>query len=296
MTDGTSLRRTLADVKRVVRFLPRTRFGLDRILGRMTAASRPLPDFVMLGAQKAGTTALYSWLLQTPGMMAPGVNEIHYFDLHSGRTVDWYRSWFPRMTQGGRDAPGPRSFTGEKTPYYLFHPAVPARLSATLPEARLLVLLRDPVRRAYSHFQHSREQGFEQEEDFNRALDLEEGRLAGAGPRLMRPGGRHFSHQHHSYMARGRYAEQLERWFEHVSPDRVLVLQSEELFSDPAAAYTRTCRFLGVEPGNEVDLRPRNVGGYDPRMGSAADRLRGYFRAPNEKLFSLLGQRWDWTS
>ncbi len=120
-----------------------------------TAGARRLPDFLVIGAQRAGSTSLFAQLCAHPGVAAPSHKEIHYFDLQSFRGPRWYRSHFPPVASSrGR-------ITGEASPYYLFHPAVPARVAEALPEVRLIALLRDPVARAYSHYQLSVRDGHE---------------------------------------------------------------------------------------------------------------------------------------
>ena len=178
-------------------------------LRRINAGRRPLPGFVILGAQKAGTTSLHEYLCEHPLASSSTVKEVHYFDLAYERGPAWYRAHFqiPRRAD---------EIAGEASPYYLFHPLVPARVARDLPEARLIVLLRNPIERAYSHHNHERALGFEKL-GFVEAIECEPERLRGEEERLAGERGyRSFAHQHHGYLARGRYADQLERWLAHV--------------------------------------------------------------------------------
>ncbi len=115
------------------------------IYRRLTSGSRRLPDFIILGAQRAGTSSLYYYLSQHPQILPAVRKELHFFDDHYRRGLGWYRSQFP--TRGARG-----TITGEATPYYLSHPHAPARIQRLLPQARLIVLLRNPVERAISHY------------------------------------------------------------------------------------------------------------------------------------------------
>ena len=154
------------------------------------------PDFLILGAQKAGTTSLLDWLGAHPRIAPPDRKEVHWFTNHWGRPAAWYRSHFPRRPAGVLSA--------EATPYYLFHPAVPERVARALPDVRCIVLLRDPAARTISHHNHERALGFEDLE-LEAALAAERRRLAGAHERLAAdPRARSFAHQHHSYLARSR--------------------------------------------------------------------------------------------
>ena len=181
--------------------------------------------------------------------------------------------------------------TGEATPYYLFHPLAPARVAELLPEARLIVLLRDPIDRAFSHHNHERALGFE-ELDFEAALEAEAGRLLGEEERLLAdPSYRSFSHQHHSYLSRGRYAAQLERWFECCGEERILVLSAEDLFTQPAAVVGEAQEFLGLPAQTPVDLSAKNARSYAPIPAATRDRLSRDFAADNERLRAAAGPR-----
>ena len=150
----------------------------------LTAPARALPDFVILGAQKAGTTSLYAYLCAHPDVRAAARKEVHYFDLNYARGATWYRSMFPlaaglaRERRGGR-----RVLVGEASPYYLFYPLAAERAGAVVPSAQLIVLLRDPVERAWSHYRHEVKAGREPLE-FEAALAAEPTRLAGADAAL----------------------------------------------------------------------------------------------------------------
>jgi sulfotransferase family protein len=266
--------------------LGRARRSGEHALRRADARRRPLPDFVIVGAQKAGTTSLHDYLCQHPSVSQPATKEVHFFDLAYGRGAGWYRAHF----RPGR----PGQISGESTPYYLFHPAVPGRLQETLPEAKLIVLLRDPVDRAFSHHNHERALGYEHLE-FEAALAAEAERLAGEEERLLAdPGYRSRAHQHFSYLARGNYAEQLERWFEHCGEERFLVLSAEDLFGDPAAVVAVAQEFLELPRQIPVDLSAKNARSYAPIPEPLRERLREHFAPANERLRALLGRDLGW--
>ena len=125
---------------------PEGRAQRDLGLRQATARWRPLPDFLVIGAQKAGTTALYAYLRWHPGITGPSWKEVSFFDRHWWRGEAWYRGQFPLRGRG--------RLVGEASPSYLFHPLAPERVHSLVPGARLVALVRDPVARAYSHYQH----------------------------------------------------------------------------------------------------------------------------------------------
>ena len=255
-----------------------------------TAGARRLPDFLVIGAQRAGSTSLFAQLCAHPGVAPPSHKEIHYFDLQSFRSLRWYRSHFPPAAAArGR-------ITGEASPYYLFHPAAPARVAKALPDVRLVAIVRDPVARAYSHHQLSVRDGREQL-GFEEALRAEPARLAGEEARLLTDRAyRSHPHRHQSYAARGLYAEQLRRWHEHVAPERLLVVSSEELFADPFATGATVLEFLGLDAAEVPPLPVRNQRPYPPMSDAARTLLEARFEAPNRELQELLGRDLGWAA
>lgn len=247
---------------------------------------RALPDAVILGAQKSGTSSLHNYLTQQPGVIAPLVKEVHYFDLNYARGETWYRAHFGRRDEAGINL--------DSSPYYLFHPAVPERMRPLLPDAKLIVLLRDPVRRAYSHYWHEHARGREKL-SFEAAIDAEPARLEDIEAALVRGDiDRSEAHQHLSYLARGSYAEQLERWFALYPRERVLVLRFEDLVRQPLAVLNETLAFLGLPPAASANLGARNTRRYPPMADATAARLREYFEPHNRKLETLLGRSMGW--
>jgi hypothetical protein len=247
---------------------------------------RALPDAVILGAMKSGTSSLHHYLVQQPGVIEPLRKEVHYFDVNLGRGEAWYRAHFGRVGEAGLNL--------DSSPYYLFHPAVPQRLHALLPDARLIVLLRDPVRRAYSHYWHERDKGRETL-SFEDAIAAEAERLGNSEQRLADGTlERSREHQHFSYLARGRYAEQLDRWFTVFPRAQFLVLCFEDLARDPVGVLNVTLDFLGLPRADDVSLEARNTRRYEPMAETTAARLREYFEPHDARLEALLGRALGW--
>lgn len=257
----------------------------------LTAGLRAFPAFIIIGAQRSGTTSLYSYLVSHPQVVAPLRKEVHYFDLNYRRGLRWYRSFFPLCTdlRPKSVASTHLSQTGEASPYYLFHPLVPLRVARDLPSVRLVVILRHPVERAYSHYRHEVAQGRERH-SFEEAIAAEASRcredfrLLGLG---QDPG---VAHRRYSYISRGLYAEQLERWFAHFPREQVLVVSSDDLQGEPLRVYRRTTAFLGLSRQHPPPFRAQNVGQPAVLPRAAASTLAEYFADPNQRLFELIGQ------
>lgn len=199
-----------------------------------------LPDFLGLGAQRAGTTWLDRLLRRHSGVYLPERRkEVHFFDQHFERGTEWYAGFFPSADEARR-----YRRIGEITPRYLYEPAAPERIAAVLPEARMIVLLRDPVTRLYSQYGlHVRDLG--ERRDFAT-----------------------FAREHRDGFARGLYSRQLARYFERFERERFLILVYEEVMAKPEPAVETLASFL------EIDPEPLRAGlGQGPVNASYAPRL-----------------------
>lgn len=243
------------------------------------------PDFLIIGAAKAGTSALYWYLCRRPDVLPARTAEVHYFDLHFDKGHRWYRSHFPRTQPFAASG----TLTGEASPYYLFHPLVPQRVARTLPEVRLIAMLRNPVDRAYSHWAHRHRQGLETM-PFEGALSREKNVLEQATRTLLtKPHTTSPAHRSSSYLARGLYLDQLQRWERHVPLDRTLIVVSERLFAEPASMLPAIHRHLGIGAPEPGDFSPANVGRYEQMAPATRAQLADYFRKPNQQLADYLG-------
>lgn len=263
--------------------------------GRLTSRARMLPAFLIVGAQRGGTTSMYRTLSQHPAVVKAVLHKgVHYFDLNYGHPFSWYRAHFPLATRAAR-ATGPQGpVTFESSPYYLFHPLAASRIATDLPGVKLLVLVRDPVERAYSAWAHERARGFETE-PFERALELEAGRLAGQAERMVaEPGYLSFSHQHHAYTARGQYVEQLERLEGLVGRDRIHVVDSGDFFVKPEPAYDAVLDFLGLDRGEYPEFERHNARPRSALPDAVRLALTEHFAPYDERLTAWLGWVPSW--
>jgi Sulfotransferase domain len=272
-----------------------------RRYGDATSGLRRGPDFVIIGAKRGGTTSLYNYVLEHPSIqpLFPGrqhIKGVHYYDSQYARGLRWYRSHFP-LQVGGRHLARPAvhpAITGDASPYYLFHPLAAERLARDFPEVRIIVFLRDPVERAYSHFKERTHHGGETL-GFEAALDAEEDRLRGEMERIVaEPGYRSAEHENHSYLAQGRYLDMLPRWFGLFPREQFHIAASEDFYADPERHVNEVWSFLGLTPGK---LRSRIRHNYLPAPDIKPDtrqRLQEALADHNRGLEELLGRSLPW--
>ena len=202
------------------------------------ASNVRLPDFMIAGVQKSGTTSLHNYLESHRQVYFPEQpQELHYFDIDENfnKGQAYYESFF-------REAKPEQTAIGQTSPLYIYEPKVPDRIAHLLPQVKLIFVLRNPVDRAYSHYWHSIKKGYETL-SFEKALKLESNRL--------RQGAR--QRRDFSYVDRGYYSQQLERFLHVFSRDQMLVLLTEELSRDTSATLDRCCDFLNIErQGTEI--------------------------------------------
>jgi Sulfotransferase domain len=267
-------------------------------LGSVTAARRQLPSFILVGAQRAGTTSLFRALMSHPQIFSANYYKgVNYFDVNYTRDFSWYQGHFPTtayLRSRGRAAQG-EPITFEASGYYLFHPCAAERMARHLPDVRILAMLRDPVERAHSAYKHELARGFETE-TFERALELENDRLAGEAERMTaHPGYRSFSHRHHGYLHRGQYAEQLDRMRRFFPGERIHVLESESFFEHPEDTYGAVLDFLGLPRVLPARFDRWNARPSSPMPGSTREQLREHYRTHDRQLATLLGREPAWT-
>lgn len=267
------------------------------LAGRASTPLRVLPNLLICGAQRCGTTSMYQTLRQHPAVLRPVARKgVHYFDdVTYLNGLGWYRAHFPLRVQVNRRARliGEPPVIFESSPYYLFQPAAATRIAAALPDAKALVLVRDPVERAYSAYTHEFRRGYETE-SFERALELEEQRLDGEEEHLLAdPGYASHAHRHQAYLRRGRYVDQIERLVAALGRDRVLVVDADDFFTEPQPVWEQVRAFLGLsafQPRFEQhNARPRS-----PMAPTLREKLQVAFEDADERLATWWGRTPSW--
>lgn len=289
---------------RLTRVMPRpirkaAKHGLQTLYMKPTSGLRLLPEFLIIGAQRCGTTSLYRYLAEHPAVGPVVLTKgAHYFSTNYDKSFEWYRSHFPtRLHQAYvKRRFGFDMITGEGSPYYVFHPLAPRRVAEKLPDVKLILMLRDPVKRAYSHYRHMLDRGLEHL-TLEEALQAEPGRLAGQRERILSdPSYYSFDHQHHSYLARGRYLEQIDVWHRFFPREQMLVIRSEDFFSATATTYGNVLEFLALPPWDLPRFEAHNAGHYSDMNPETRRWLTDYFAEPNRELASYLGIDLGWST
>lgn len=269
-------------------------FGRSALLGagRLTAGMRMQPGFLVIGGQRCGTTTMFRLLTEHPDIRRPVVSKgIGYFDVNYDRGPKWYAGHFPLRNLPPANR---RAIAFESSGYYSFHPLAAERIAADLPDVKLIMLVRDPVERAFSAYKHEYRRGFETE-SFERALELEPERLAGEVERMIAdPTYQSNAHRHHAYVGRGMYADQLDRLTTVVDPSRVHVVDADAFFDDPVASFSELISWLGLSVWEPRVVAKENATAVSTMDPTVREMLRSRFEESDRRLTQYLGGLPSW--
>lgn len=269
-----------AVVKRAIKQRP-------SLVRQWSAGLRMRPSYLIIGAQRCGTTSLYNYLGQHPEVVPSLRKEVHYFDLHYGRGWRWYLAHFPMRSAADL-------ITGEASPYYLFHPLVAERVARDFPAVKLVVLLRNPIERAYSQYHHEVRRGVEGL-SFAEAIAGESARLTDGVKGVVLGGGRSVAHQSYSYLARGVYVAQLRQWREFFPAGQMLIIENGSLRHDFESVWPKVLAFLGLSVWPMAQTkRLYHQTAYDRMDGQTRRWLTAYFAPHNAALYEYLGVDFGW--
>lgn len=257
------------------------------VLRLVTSQARALPDFIIIGAQKCGTTSLYYYLCQHPTITNAAKKELHYFERAEIKPLRLYKAAFPlRIRNKGK-------ITGEASPEYLFHPWAAKNINKILSKIKLIAILREPAERAWSHWRHNIRRGVESL-DFHDALNLEEKRIGGDYQKMQSdPNYIGLKAYQYSYKFRGKYYNQLKRYYDIFDKDKILILKSDDLKKYPQKSLDRCFKFLGLQSYVVNDLINKNA---DPlkKKPVILEDLKESFSDSNRRLFHLLDTKSWW--
>lgn len=261
-----------------------------------TQCLHTLPNFLIIGAAKCGTSSLYDYLMQHPCVGKSLTKQIHFFDRYYDRQTSWYKVCFPFVWEKFfiEKIKGKKFATGEATAHYMTHPLAAKRAYEVVPDAKIIIMLRNPVDRAYSHYQMEKANNRE-ELSFEEAIEKEPERIKGEFEEMLNNqnnSGRNYPHR--AYIKSGEYLEQIKRWREYYPKNQFLIIKSEDFFHDPKKVTNQVFEFLGLEPYELKKYEVVRKGNY-PRMKSETrKKLVEYFKPHNEKLYQYLRRDFEW--
>ena len=290
------------------------KFSINNSLRKFSSGNRMLPSFLIIGAAKSGTTSLYANLIEHPNILPSSKKEISFFQFMQDTRVSFYKEHFPLKKKN--------FITGEASASYLPHKFIPKRVYDLIPNVKLITILRDPVERAYSSFFHKLRLGEQIIDDFEDTIDAEFRRmeLEETKPELVL-NNLNYDHPSFSYLKHGLYAEHLENWYKYFQKDQILILDTKEFQKFPDQVMQKTFSFLNIEKFEIKKLDPTkmkklysmnderisennktesmnktklNVQTYPEMKSETRKRLQEFFKPHNEKLFSLIGKRFNW--
>lgn len=254
----------------------------------------PLPTFLIAGAQRCGTSTLAAYLRRHPRIFMARPKELHFFDGHFDRGPSWYSAQFN---------PKPRHVhLGEATPIYAFDAEARERMAEVVPDARIILIFRDPAKRAYSHYWHAVRDRNETISTFTEAVDLESARLAS---------GKREDLVHHSYVARGHFIDQVEAIEALYGREQMHVMLFDDLVADRERSLRQIFGFLGLPRApaakihevwaghrrasgdvitDEQLIKKRRTAPYPPLDAEMRARLVEHFRPYNDRLGAWMGR------
>ncbi len=256
----------------------------------LTGSFHPLPNYLIIGAAKCGTGSLYRYLNQHPQIKPALTKEVRFFDKYYNKGINWYRVFFPF-----KDLLKRKYVTGEATPRYLDHPHAPKRVQAVIPNAKFIVLLRNPIDRAYSMYNMRLSRGRETH-SFEESIKLEKERTEGEFKKMELDENYYSSpYYHHSYLERGIYVDKLKRWMSVFPREQFLIVKSEEFFKNTSKIYNKVLKFLDL-PSRELESYPvqGRVSKLSPMEPNLRKELVEFFKPHNERLYKFLGENLEW--
>ncbi|GBF79264.1 sulfotransferase domain-containing protein [Aphanothece sacrum] len=256
------------------------------------------PDFLIIGAQKSGTTSLYNYLIQHPQIIKnKSWKEVRYFDLpeNYAQGMTWYLGNFPSKLQKGN------RMTVDSSPNYMYFPHIPNLIKQDLGNIKMIAVLREPVSRAYSAWKmyHSfwtnadvaqNNKKIADTRTFAEAIEQELNNKCAADIYT------------YDYLARGKYVEQIENYYQYFDKNMLLILNFNDLKNDLESVLNRVCTFLDIEPFSEASLKQLLENKYNVGIKSeksvedkqVLEQLKTYFEPYNQQLYTLLGKSYNW--
>ncbi len=268
-----------------------------QIFSELTSSLHTLPDFLIIGTAKSGTTSLFEHLIKHPSIFPPLAQQPNFFTSHFYKGESWYRSYFPSIftkyiTQNIRKQ---KFLTGEASTQYYWYPHAAKRAKLLLPNAKIILLLRNPIDRSYSQYQMELKKGNENLLSFEEAIEQENERINKEYERMLQDEN-YYSQKYtiQSYLTKSIYANYIEDWFKYFPREQFLFLNSEEFNSNTSKVYKKTLNFLEIPEIDFDDYEVFRSSKYEEMNSSTRKKLSKYFKPHNERLYKLINMNFLW--
>jgi hypothetical protein len=268
------------------------------IFSHLTSEIRMLPSFHIIGVQKGGTTSLAKYLEHHPQIIKAQRKDIFYFNnaTNYSKGLSWYKAHFTlQINKWVYDRLNNTNvITFDATPNYFDEPTAPERLHNFNPQSKLIIMLRNPIDRAWSNYQMAKRFGFESL-NFEGALEKEEERIQEAEKISKKNNTHNYVYQRLTYKKRGIYISYLKKWFELFPKENILVIKSEDFFSNPNNTYQLVLDFLNLPQYSNINFEVYNDGKYNEKMNpETRKKLANFYEPYNQQLYQFLNVNYGW--
>jgi len=254
-----------------------------------------LPDYLIIGAAKCGTSSLYEYLIQHPNVKPAAGKEINFFDKNYSKGQKWYRTYFPRLVNKNKIKSN--IITGEATPRYIDHPQAPIRVKKLIPDVKLIILLRNPIDRAYSHWNMLIRNPAIETKPFEEAVKLEKKRIDGLYKKMENDENFYSpEYYQYAYLDRGLYLTRIKRWIKYFPRQQFLILDSEEFFNEPSRSYEKVLEFLKLPKIKlpKYDIFRKGAYKNSKMKNETRMKLIDFYKPHNNELNEFLGTNFVW--
>jgi hypothetical protein len=255
-----------------------------------------LPDYLIIGAARTGTTSLYQYLIQHPCVAPALTKQLHFFDNYFYKGVEWYKVCLPTTFEKyyKTNILKKKFVTGEASVTYIIHPLSPKRVFDIIPKVKIIVMLRNPIDRAYSHYQRELMNNNENL-SFEDAINAETERIKDEISNIQEiPDYISKEFPDHAYLSSGFYADQLTRWFKYFPKEQFLIIKNEDFDQNPKLIFNNVLTFLDIPNFELPEYRKLHGIQYEPMKLDTRKKLVDFFQPHNEKLYSLIEKNFQW--
>ena len=262
---------------------------------RLTGFIRVLPDFLIIGVPRAGTTSLYNYMINHPSIKPPLWKEIGFFNEHYTKDITWYKSHFPSVLLKYyiEKLKKKKFLTGEASPDYLFHPLAPRRIFEMIPKVKMIILLRNPIDRAWSHYWQSIRKNRETlsfEEAIRKQMKVEQ-----ETNREKVSQKNNYGANLNQYISTGIYPPRIKKYMEIFPKEQFLIIKSEDLYDNPQSVLNRISEFLDIPKWNKNNYNKYQYNSDQPKMEKdLRKQLLEFYQPYNERLNKFLGVNFSW--